>query len=291
MSFSELVGRVAFITGSSSGIGRAIALLFARNGASLALMSRGLKGLEETLHMCENEGAKSQNILLIAGDVSNEKDCIKAISETVRRFGDLHILVNCAAVFHRDSIESVGVEGNIPQFSLQSSTDSSATGGSNSAVPHGLSTFDTIMAINVRGPLALMHLATPHLIKTKGCIVNVTGIMGARAFPNRLSYSISKAALQQLTACAAIDLASKGVRVNAVCPGHIDTPILLHSGQTEETNEEYKALSRGIHPLGRIGTPEEVAEAVLFLATRATFTTGASLPVDSGRGVQTPYLK
>ncbi|KAF6034459.1 hypothetical protein EB796_007235 [Bugula neritina] len=152
-----------------------------------------------------------------------------------------------------------------------------------------LTQYDEVMNINVRSVYHITMLATPHLIATKGAIVNVSSVTGLRAFPGLLSYCMSKAAIDQFTRCVALDLAPKQVRVNSVNPGVIKTEIHKRGGQTDEQYEKFLEHSKTTHALGRVGEAEEVAKAIAFLASSdSSFTTGMQLPIDGGRGVMCP---
>src|SRR5436190_3543576 len=124
-----------------------------------------------------------------------------------------------------------------------------------------------MMNVNLRSVFHLMQLAAPHLIKTKGNIVNISSVTGLRSFPGVLAYCVSKAGLDQLTRCAALELAAKGVRVNAVNPGVVVTEIHKRGGMNEEAYAKFLEHSRTTHPLGRVGDPSEIADLVLFLAS------------------------
>jgi NAD(P)-dependent dehydrogenase (short-subunit alcohol dehydrogenase family) len=140
------------------------------------------------------------------------------------------------------------------------------------------------MGINVRVPLVLMQAAIPELEKTRGAVVNVSSVAGLRAFPGLLVYCISKAALDQLTRCAALDLAPKGIRVNAVNPGVVVTDLHRRSGMSEEAYAQFLEHSRSTHPLGRTGTPAEIADLIYFLVSdRAGWITGETISIDGGR--------
>jgi len=147
-----------------------------------------------------------------------------------------------------------------------------------------MQSWEEMMNINVRAIFHLMQKALPTLIERKGNIVNVSSVTGLRAFPGVLAYCVSKAALDQLTRCSALELAAKGVRVNAVNPGVVVTDIHKRGGMN---NEEYAAFlerSKQTHPLGRVGSPEEIADLVLFLASdQASWITGATYSIDGGR--------
>lgn len=145
------------------------------------------------------------------------------------------------------------------------------------------------MNTNVRSIYHLTTLAVPHLIKTKGNIVNVSSVNGIRAFPGVLAYCVSKAAVDQFTRCVALDLAPKQVRVNSVNPGVTITNLHKRGGMNQEQYEAFIKRSQETHALGRPGEPEEVARTIAFLASQdASFITGATLPVDGGRHAMCP---
>jgi NAD(P)-dependent dehydrogenase (short-subunit alcohol dehydrogenase family) len=177
------------------------------------------------------------------------------LAQTLTSYGGIDILVNAAGHISNGTIETT---------SMQS--------------------WEEMMNINVRAIFQLMQKALPTLIERKGNIVNVSSVTGLRAFPGVLAYCVSKAALDQLTRCSALELAAKGVRVNAVNPGVVVTDIHKRGGMN---NEEYAAFlerSKQTHPLGRVGSPEEIADLVLFLASdQASWITGATYSIDGGR--------
>jgi NAD(P)-dependent dehydrogenase (short-subunit alcohol dehydrogenase family) len=143
-----------------------------------------------------------------------------------------------------------------------------------------------MMNVNLRSVFHLMQLAAPHLVKTKGNIVNVSSVTGLRSFPGVLAYCVSKAGLDQLTRCAALELAAKGVRVNAVNPGVVVTEIHKRGGMDEADYEKFLEHSKTTHPLGRVGDPSEIAELVFYLASeRAAWITGATYQIDGGRAL------
>jgi len=142
------------------------------------------------------------------------------------------------------------------------------------------------MNVNLRAVFYLMQLASPHLIKSKGNIVNISSVTGLRSFPGVLAYCVSKAGLDQLTRCAALELAPKGVRVNAVNPGVVVTEIHKRGGMSEENYQAFLEHSRTTHPLGRVGDPREIAELVFYLASEnAAWITGATYQIDGGRAL------
>ena len=245
----ELEGRVALVTGATSGIGRATALRFASEGARVALVGRSEGALEEVAGEIRGEA------LAVRADVTVEEDATRAVRETAGRLGGLDVLVNAAGVIANGTVEDTP-----------------------------LSEWDAMMNVNLRSVFHLMQLAAPHLARRPGNVVNVSSVTGLRAFPGVLAYCVSKAGVDQLTRCAALELAPKGVRVNAVNPGVVVTQIHRRGGMGEEKYEGFLEHSKTTHPLGRVGTAEEVAELILFLASdRASWITGATYSIDGGR--------
>jgi NAD(P)-dependent dehydrogenase (short-subunit alcohol dehydrogenase family) len=246
----ELEGSVAIVTGASSGIGKATAKLFASQGAKVTLAGRNKIAIEETLSSLGGE------TFAVPADVTVEKDCERLIHETIDKFGKLDVLINSAGVIANGTIENTTLQQ-----------------------------WDDMFNINVRSVFYLMHLAMPHLVKTKGNVVNVSSVNGERSFPNVLAYCSSKAALDHLTRCAALEVASKGVRVNAVCPGVTRTQLHRRGGMDEATYQKFLEHSKETHPLGRVGNADEIAELIFFLASpRANWITGVTYLIDGGRG-------
>lgn len=254
--------KVVLITGASSGIGAATALEFAKLNANLILTGRNKDNLEKVAKQClENSPAKIEPHIVIA-DMNNENDVKNIINETIKRFNKLDVLVNNAGILEAGTIEGTSLDQ-----------------------------YDRVMNTNVRGPYYLTMLATPYLLVTKGNIVNVSSVTGLRSFPNVLAYCMSKSALDQFTRCVALELAPKGVRVNAVNPGVITTG-LHKKGEGSMNEEQYEAFLKKCaetHALGRPGDAKEVASVIVFLASEgASNITGATLPVDGGRHAMCP---
>jgi NAD(P)-dependent dehydrogenase (short-subunit alcohol dehydrogenase family) len=248
----ELEGRVALVTGATSGIGRATAVRFAQEGARLALVGRSGEALKEVAGEIFAGGVAP---LAIQADVTNEMEAERLIRVTVKQLGGLDVLVNAAGVLSNGTVETTP-----------------------------LSDWDAMMNVNLRAVFHLMQLSAPHLARRPGNVVNVSSVTGLRAFPGVLAYCVSKAGVDQLTRCAALELAPKGVRVNAVNPGVVVTEIHRRGGMPEETYAGFLEHSKGTHPLGRVGDPREVAELILFLASdRASWITGATYSIDGGR--------
>ncbi|XP_040211815.1 3-oxoacyl-[acyl-carrier-protein] reductase FabG-like [Rana temporaria] len=254
----SLQGKVCLVTGASSGIGAGTAILFAGLGARLALNGRNQEKLQETAKTCkEISGLKP---LLVPGDLTDEKVVQRIVEETVAHFGELDVLVNSGGILAMGTVENTTLED-----------------------------YDRVMNINARSLFHLTQLAVPHLIKTKGNIVNVSSVTGQRAFPGVLAYCMSKSAVDHMTRCAALELASKQVRVNAVCPGVIVTEVHKRGGMSEEQYQEFLKRTKETHALGRPGKVEEVARTIAFLASdAASFITGVTMPVDGGRHAMCP---
>lgn len=256
---ADFIDKVVIVTGASSGIGAGTAVHFAKQGAWLVLVARNAANLSETASKCiPTHGAPSP--LQIVADVTVEADVKRVIDETLAKFKKINVLVNSAGIIARGTIEN-----------------------------SSLADFDNVMNVNVRSIFHLTQLAVPHLIATKGSIVNVSSVNGIRSFPGVLAYNMSKSALDQFTECVALELAGKGVRVNSVNPGVIVTDIHKRGGMDDDTYAKFLEHSKTTHALGRPGNVQEVAEAIGFLASeRASFITGAVLPVDGGRHSMCP---
>jgi NAD(P)-dependent dehydrogenase (short-subunit alcohol dehydrogenase family) len=248
----ELKDKIALVTGASSGIGRATALAFAASGAQVALVGRDAEALARTASEIESGGGVARAIV---ADVTGEADAERAIAETIERFSHLDILVNAAGVLSSGTIENTT-----------------------------LGAWDAMLDVNLRAVFHLMQLAIPHLEPRQGNIVNVSSVTGLRAFPGVLAYCVSKAGVDQLTRCAALELAPKKIRVNAVNPGVVRTQVHRRGGMNEDAYAAFLEHSRGTHPLGRVGEAEEVAALILFLASeRAAWITGVTYSIDGGR--------
>ena len=193
--------------------------------------------------------------LTLRADLSAARDVERVVNESVKTFGGIDVLVNAAGHISSGTIENTSLEA-----------------------------WDDMMNVNVRAAFQLMQKASPSLIERRGNIVNVSSVTGLRSFPGVLAYCVSKAALDQLTRCAALELAAKGVRVNAVNPGVVVTEIHKRGGMTDEAYAAFLEHSKTTHPIGRTGRPEEIAALVLFLASdEAAWITGATYSIDGGR--------
>jgi NAD(P)-dependent dehydrogenase (short-subunit alcohol dehydrogenase family) len=247
-----LQGKVALITGASSGIGRATAIAMAGSGARVALVGRE----QESLHrVAEVVAGRGHQAVLLIGDLRNDEDCRRFVADTVAILGRLDVLVNCAGTIATGTIE-------------------------NTTPGDWRSMFD----LNLDAVFRMMQLSVPHLSATQGSVVNVSSVTGIRAFPGLLAYCVSKAAVDQLTRCSALELAPRRIRVNAVNPGVVVTNLHRHGGMDEAKYQAFLEHSKSTHPLGRVGTPEEVADLIAFLASeKAAWITGGSFPIDGGR--------
>ena len=248
----ELEGRAALVTGATSGIGHAAALRFAEEGARVALVGRDAESLREAAARVAERGGEAVEI---QADVTVEAHARRAVETAAEKLGGLDVLVNAAGIISNGTVESTP-----------------------------LAEWDAMMNVNLRSVFHLMQLSAPHLERRPGSVVNVSSVTGLRAFPGVLAYCVSKAGVDQLTRCAALELAPKGVRVNAVNPGVVVTEIHRRGGMAEERYVDFLEHSRTTHPLGRVGSAEEVAELILFLASdRAAWITGATYSIDGGR--------
>ncbi len=246
MSFE---GKTVIVTGASSGIGLATVRSFQRKGADVLMVARSAGRLEEI--------AKELGTRFIATDVTDEGAAERVIGEAVMESGKINVLINSAGILRTGNIMSTPIHE-----------------------------FDYMMNINLRSVFLLMQTALPFLKESKGNIVNVSSVTGLRAFPNILSYCVSKAGLDHLTRCSALELAEFGVRVNAVNPGVVITSLHKESGMNDKRYEEFLEHSKTTHPLGRVGTPDEIADLILFLASdKALWITGETVSIDGGRSL------
>lgn len=249
---SLVEGKVALITGGASGIGRATAELLARAGAALAIADLDEAGARAVAQAIVAAGGQA---LAIACDVSEAKDCHRAVEATVGAFGGLDILFNNAGIIRRADVVDTTEEE-----------------------------WDRVMAVNARSVFLMSKYAVPVMAaRGGGAIVNVGsgwGLVGGR---DAVSYCASKAAVVNMTRAMALDHGHQGIRVNCVCPGDTDTGMLRGEARQLGVSEAVFLTEAADRPLGRVGTPDEIARAVLYLASDASsFVTGTTLVVDGG---------
>lgn len=239
---------VALVTGASSGIGAATAIAFAEAGWEVMAAGRDEGRLEEVADV-------SDSIASWSGELTESEDCDELVADTIDEFGNLDCLVNSAGVIVRATVADTSDEE-----------------------------WRYTMGINLDAPFYLSRAALPHLLQSTGSIINIASDWGLKGGDRAAAYCASKGAIIQLTRAMAIDHARDGLRVNAVCPGDIDTPMLSNeAGDRDIDLDDFLAEAAEASPNGRIGTPEEVAALILFLASdAATHITGTAIPIDGG---------
>ena len=244
--------KVVIVTGASSGIGRAAALLFANQGFIVIAVGRNEK---ELTALSKKVDLKTGVVKPHLADMTEMTQLERIVTETVANQGRIDVLVNSAGIIKNGNIETTTIDD-----------------------------WDKMININLRSVFALSQKAVPYLAETKGNIVNVSSVAGTRSFPNVLAYCVSKAAVDQLTRCTALELAPQGVRVNAVNPGVVVTNIHKRGGMEDAAYDVFLEHSKETHPIGRVGTPEEIAELIYYLASdKASWITGATYEIDGGR--------
>ncbi len=249
---TRLSGKVALITGGGTGIGRAIALAFAREGASVAVAGRRLEKLREVISEIQKQGGAG---LAMECDVTRIREVGRAVKGTVERFGRLNVLVNNAGTLHVSTVEGISEEE-----------------------------WDRMMTVNVKGPFLMSRAVLPEFRKCGGgAIVNIGSVLGLFAVKDRAAYSASKGAVTMLTKSMALDHGHEKIRVNCICPSVVETDLVKGVfNETEEGQAKLKARLATI-PLGRLGRPEDVAEMAVYLASEeSSWLTGAAIPLDGG---------
>ena len=249
---TRLAGKVALVTGGGTGIGKAIALAFAREGAKVAVAGRRREKLQETVREVEKQGADG---LAIACDVSNARDAESAVHETAKNFGKLDVLVNNAGVLHVATIEGTSEDE-----------------------------WDRLMTINLKGPFLMCRAALPEFRKAGGgAIVNVGSVLGLIGMKDRAAYCASKGGVTLLTKAMALDHAHEHVRANCICPSIVETELVQGLFSASEEGKALRKARIAQIPMGRVGKPEDVAEMAVFLASEeSSWLTGAAIPLDGG---------
>lgn len=241
--------RFALITGATSGIGLATLKKFLSEKFFVIGVGRNKSKLEKL----KNEF--SDSIDVFQADLSKKDDRLKLVDYLRSKNYELDVLVNSAGILRNGNIENTSLDA-----------------------------WNEMIETNLTSVFHLMNLCIPLLEKRKGSIVNVSSVTGIRSFPNILAYCVSKAGVDHLTRCVALELAPKGIRVNAVNPGVVITNCHLNSGMDLETYNQFLERSKTTHPIGRVGSPEEIADLIFFLASeKASWITGETIAIDGGR--------
>ncbi len=248
----KLKDKVAIVTDGAAGIGKAICEVFAENGATVLVSDIDEENGVKTLGKVKEH---SPNSLFIKADVSKEKDMKNLIETAIEKFGKIDIMVNNAGIHHMGPITELTED-----------------------------TIDRLMNVNVKGTIWGMKHSIPHMLKNKGgVIINLSSMSGVIGHPNVALYCATKGAILQLTKSVALEYATKGIRVNALCPGTIDTNIPRNLAKNSENPDAVIQTFIDAEPMKRLGTPEEIAKGALFLASDdSSFMTGACLMIDGG---------
>jgi NAD(P)-dependent dehydrogenase (short-subunit alcohol dehydrogenase family) len=248
---ASLAGKVALIAGAASGIGRATALLFAREGAAVAIADINPAG-EALAEEIIRSGAHA---FFERADVTQAVDCQRVVERTLREFGGIHVLFNNAGIMRRASVVELSEED-----------------------------WDRVMSVNVKSIFLMSRQVIPTMAKAGGgSIINTASGWGLAGGPRAAVYCASKGAVVLLTKAMAIDHGPQKIRVNCICPGDTDTGMLRNEAQQLGEREDLFLAQSARRPLGRIGQPEEIAQAALYLASDASsFVTGTALVVDGG---------
>lgn len=248
----KLKDKVAIITGGSEGLGKATAFLFAKEGAKVIITGRTESKLAAAVEEAKSLGLEIDHLI---GDVSDEAHTIDTVKQVIDKYGKIDILFNNAGVLQLGNTHETDTE-----------------------------TWDRIFNINVKGTYLISKHTIPHMLeKGYGVIVNNSSIVGLKAVPGLAAYNSSKGAITQLTRSMALEYADKGIRVNAICPGTIVTPMVDGMLDSMDNRDQGEELFKSFHPMGRLGHPDEIAHAVLFLCDdNVSFMTGNMLSVDGG---------
>ena len=252
----RLQGKIAIVTGAARGIGHGIAIRFAREGAQVGILDLNADDCRKTVDEIVSAGGKA---IALAADVSSEND-VNRVVETIRaQFGTPNVLVNNAAIMPAGSLHETSV-----------------------------SDFDRCIAVNLRGAYLMSRAVIPGMLKAKqGSIIHMASVTGILGLPGLAVYSATKGALISLARAMSTDYAGLGIRVNAVSPGTIDSPMLHDFLAAQSHPEVFRKQYDEMHPIGRVGTIDEVASVFVFLASdESSFVTGANYTVDGGLSVK-----
>src|SRR5215471_1675498 len=251
-SVTRLMGKMAVITGGGTGIGQAIALAFAREGAKVAVVGRRLEKLRETVQLLRQEGYDG---VLLQCDVTHARETERAIEAAEDEFGKVNILVNNAGTLSVSTIESITEQE-----------------------------WDHVMATNVKGPFLMLRAVLPAMRRAGGgSIINIGSILGIAAIRDRAAYCASKGGVTMLTKAMALDHAHDNIRVNCICPSIVETELVKGLFDDSEPGRRLRQSREGTIPLGRFGRPADVAELAVYLAAEeSSWLTGAAIPLDGG---------
>lgn len=253
MAAGRFDGKIVVVTGGASGIGKAAVVEFLGEGASVVVIDRSKEGIAEVEKEFRTKGLEP---MMLAGDVTSAADVGRMVGEVMRKHGRIDVLFNNAGIL---------VEGTVEEVSEAD--------------------WDRIMSVNVKGPFLMSKAVVPVMLaQGAGVIVNNASCSGLVGDRGAVAYNTSKGAVVLMTKCLALDYADRGIRVNCVCPGEIETPMFMQEVSRRGVSvDEYRKEICAVHPIGRLGRPEEVAKAVVFLASEeSSFITGTALSVDGG---------
>ncbi|HEX2661535.1 MAG TPA: SDR family oxidoreductase [Candidatus Acidoferrum sp.] len=249
---TRLAGKVALITGGGTGIGRAIAVAFAREGASVAVAGRRFEKVKEVAAEIDLQGIAA---LPLVCDVTRAKDADHAVAETAKKFGKVNVLVNNAGTLSVSTVDTISEED-----------------------------WDRVVAVNLKGSFLMSRAAIKEFRKAGGgTIVNIGSVLGLVAMKDRAAYCASKGGVTLLTKAMALDHAHENVRVNCICPSIVETELVKGLFNDSEQGRRLRQSRAGTIPLGRFGRPADVAELAVYLAAEeSSWLTGVAIPLDGG---------
>jgi len=249
---TRVAGKAAIVTGAGTGIGRAIALALAREGAKVAVAGRRREKLGEVAQAIRQAGGE---VLVTVCDVSSEADSYRAVKDAEEAFGHVNVLVNNAGALSVSTVESISVEE-----------------------------WDRLMATNLKGPFLMSRAVLPAMRQAGGgAIVNVGSVLGIVAMKDRAAYCASKGGVTMLTKAMALDHAQEKIRVNCICPAIVETDMIRELFSKSEEGRRARDTRLATLPLGKFGKPDDIAELAVFLASEeSSWMTGTAIPVDGG---------